>query len=199
MRDLIQREGLDSVRRWAGPGSAALAALAPELGEHPSGGTDRVEVIQAFSSLLEHVSRDRLTWWLVEDLQWADANTLDTVQYVVHLLRPPSRLLVTATRRTHDRPPSDAFALSSPSRSEHRLPSGSISRGWRVKRCRDSSKPCAASHPVRKLLDRAMTLAEGIPFLTEELVASGLTASGTVDSTVTDLMLARVGHCRPMR
>ena len=29
LRDLIQREGLDSVRRWAGPGSAALAALGP--------------------------------------------------------------------------------------------------------------------------------------------------------------------------
>ena len=82
---------------------------------------------------------------------------------------------------------------SSASSSEHRQPGGSIWRGWRVKRCRVTSKPCAASHPERLLLDRAMTLAEGIPFLTEELVASGLTASGTVDSTVTDLMLARVG------
>ena len=193
LRDLIQGEGLDSVRRWAGPGSGALAALAPELGERPSGGTDRVEVIGAFSSLLEQVSRDRLTWWLVEDMQWADANTLDTVQYVVHLLRAPARLLVTATRRTHDRPSSDAFALfvgelvRAPSTGRidlARLARGEVSRHLEALR---------GEPPERLLLDRAMTLAEGIPFLTEELVASGLTASGTVDSTVTDLMLARVG------
>lgn len=47
------------------------------------------------------------------------------------------------------------------------------------------------SSPPKHLLDRVIQLSDGVPFLTEELVAGGITADGPVPAFVADLMVTR--------
>ena len=202
VRDLIRRHGLDAVRTWSEPLTSPLAGLVPELDSGQPTHGERADIIEAFAGLVSRVSQERLLWWTVEDMHWADVHSRDTVQYVVHALQAPSRLLIRCSVRTHDVPTStdlDGFLVElirSPS--TQRIALGRLHREEVSEQLTDLlSRP-----PDPRLVDRAMRLAEGVPFLIEELVEAGLTEDSTPPASVTELMLTRLralgGDCRDL-
>ena len=80
-----------------------MTVLAGDLAPASDIVSDPIVVIDAFRGLLSRLSGERFVWWAVEDLHWADPLGRDAVRYVVQLMQPPERLLVSCTLRTHDR------------------------------------------------------------------------------------------------
>ena len=192
LRDLIRREGAEALRA-ASPGPCeTLTALVPGLAE--AGGAaerSRVEVFDAFVNLVATIAKDRLLWLVAEDLQWADSSSRDLLAYLIRVVGP-ARLLVTVTLRSRDgvadRTASRFVNELARHSSVERIDLERLSREEVGEQLADLLKEPAD----RALLDRVVALAQGIPFLTEELVLGGLQASGAVPTSVFDLMLDRV-------
>jgi DNA-binding CsgD family transcriptional regulator len=189
---LVRRAGLDTVRAAAGHGAAALGTLVPDLGAAEARSSDRIAIIEGFTGLVQTLGRDRFTWLAVEDIQWADTNSRDAISYLVHLLDRPSRLLLTCTYRTRDRQPTPEWSaflaelVRSPA--TQRLELTRLHR----EEVAEHLKEMLAEAPGDALVDRAVVLSDGIPFLTEELVNGGLSEDSPLPTSVTQLMLDRV-------
>ena len=192
LRSLIHRHGLETVRRWAGPDASKMTVLAGDLAPASDIVSDPIVVIDAFRGLLSRLSGERFVWWAVEDLHWADPLGRDAVRYVVQLMQPPERLLVSCTLRTHDEAPTPEMSLF-------------LSELIRSPRTQRISLETLETDQVevqlaslrgggvgRPLVERVMALSDGVPFLVEELVAGGLTATGPLPSSATELMLSRL-------
>ncbi len=194
LRDLVQREGLDAVRAAAGESAPDLGALIPGLAPVATATPDRNRIIEGFVSLLMRLSYERFTWLAIEDLHWADASSRDALGYLVHLLEAPARLLVTCTLRIHHQEPTPALRtfvtelVRSPATRQIRL--GRLCR----EDVAEQLGQLLQALPTRTLLDRVLPLCEGVPFLTEELVAGGLSEQGPLPTSVTDLMLSRISE-----
>ena len=197
LRSLVRSHGLDVVRGWAGTDAGCLSILVRELAPESDLVREPILVIDAFRGLLSRLSSTRLVWWSVDDLQWADSVGRDAVRYVVQLMQPPERLLVSCTLRTHDRSPSAATSsfLAELVRAPQALQIG-------LERLAPDlvEVQFAALHDgqvTRALLERVVALSDGVPFLVEELVAGGLTASGPLPSSAEEVMLARLATLDP--
>lgn len=194
LRDLVRREGLDEVRATAPRACEELSHLVPELGSGPVGMTDRARMFDAFSALITTYSRSRVTWLVIEDLQWADSSSLDMLGYLARVVAAPARLLVAGTLRT----------ASGDGEGEARARSfvDQLARthGVTYVELERLSRDLVAEHLIDllpdpaspRLLDRVFELGEGVPFLTEELVLAGLSETGPVPATVAALMLSRL-------
>ncbi len=197
LRGLVQRHGLDAVRSWAGGDVSRLAVLARELAPESTIVHEPIDVIDAFRGLLARLSRDRLVWWAVEDLHWADASSRDAVRFVVQLMQPPERWLVTCTLRTRDRPPSAEMSVFL---SELvRLPATRQIRlePLDLEQVKVQLSALCGENVSEPLVERVMALSEGVPFLTEELVAGGLRESGPLPTSAAELMLSRLASLDP--
>ncbi len=192
LRDLIRRQGLDLARTWAGPSVDVLAGLVPELTDTAPRDPERVEIIDAFAGLLFRLAAQSMTVWRVEDLQWADSQSRDTLAYVCRLLAAPSQLLVASTARTRDAPPASDF-------------NAFLAELVRIPACHQINlerltaetvallvESLLESQPPRTLTKRVTTLSEGIPYLVEELVACGVDHEGPLPDTIRSLVLARI-------
>ena len=151
----------------------------------------RTEVFDAFVNLVAAIGTDRLVWLVAEDLHWADTSSRDLLAYLVRVVGP-AQLLVTVTLRSRDGVADRAVSRFVNELARHsgvqRIELGRLSRDEVGDQILDLLK-----QPVdRALVDRAVALAQGVPFLTEELVLGGLQASGPVPNSVFDLMLDRV-------
>jgi DNA-binding CsgD family transcriptional regulator len=195
LRDLIRREGLDTVRARAGAGTEPLGALVPELSSESSD-RDRNRIIDAFVTVVDDLSRERLTWFVVEDLQWADISSRDLLGYLVRVVDAPAHLLVSCTLRTHDK----RRPLELSTYVEGLARSRGVSRITLQRLGRDDvaahltsllDEPAAPA-----LLDRVVALSEGNPFFTEELVLWG-SHGGSLPDSVTAMMSARVESLSP--
>ncbi len=197
VRSLVQRYGLDAVRGWAGSEASSLGVLVRDLAPDTTVVREPLELIEAFRAMLARLSASRFVWWSVEDLQWADAASLDAVRFVVQLMQAPERLLVTCTLRTGDRPFSAptrgvlSELLRAPSTLQIRL------RRLDAEQVRVQMEALHAGQVNSQLADRAMFLSDGVPFLVEELVAAGLTESGPLPESATELMVSRLTSFGP--
>jgi DNA-binding CsgD family transcriptional regulator len=197
LRDLIRRQGLETVVAAAGPGGAPLAALVPELSTGPAPTPDRGRIIDAFTTLLLSLCRDRLTWFAVEDLHWADTSSRDQLGYFVRVMDAPAQLLVTCTLRTHDQVPS--VPLATFVQELARSPAAQRVRLERLGRDAVAEHLSDLLHePISpRLVERVVDLAEGVPFLTEELVLGGLGIDDPVPESVAAMMLTRIESLAP--
>ena len=143
-------------------------ALAPLLPGTRHGG-DRTAMLSAALDLVERLSTDRLLVWIVEDLQWADAASRDLLG--IALRTAQGRLLVVATMRTDEPGHDDEHAVTG---ELDRLPGSETVR----------LRPLSLADVRRQLagLDLALDtgsrrrieqLSGGIPFVVEELAATG--------------------------
>jgi DNA-binding CsgD family transcriptional regulator len=198
LRDLVRRIGMDAVRQAAGDTVPALAALVPGLAQEAPPRPDRTRTFDALATLLARLSQDRLVWLLVEDLQWVDTSSRDLLGYLIRVMKEPSRLLVTTTVRTDG-------ALLAPAvtrlldelvrnRTTERVILGRLSRDQSAEQVRWL---LPQQDPARELLDRVVDLSDGVPFLTEELVAAGLDTDGRLPSSVGALVLNRLAGLDP--
>lgn len=191
LRDLVRREGAATLRAASPTAAATLGALLPDLAEGATAQPSRAEIFDAFVTLIEAVATDRLTWLVVEDLHWSDMSSRDLLAYLVRVIGP-ARLLVTCTLRSHDRTADRAMARLVDELAREpavrRMHLDRLSRDDVAAQMRDLLKQDVG----RDLLNRAVELAQGIPFLTEELVLGGLRPTGPLPANVSELMLDRV-------
>ena len=189
LRGLAMRYPAGQLESWAGASFPELSTLLPGA---PATEVDPLRVIDAFATLLTELAKDHLTWWQVEDLHWADPESREALRYVVQLMQPPSRLLVTSTLRTHDVPPPPALThlLTELARAPATL--RIVLTGLNSREVSEQVAALRGDAVNQPLVERVMALSQGVPFLTEELVAGGLTEEGPLPTTATELMLGRV-------
>ena len=197
LRALVRSHGLDAVRGWAGADAGSLAVLVRELAPAPTSSGSRSWSSTRSGALLSRLSSTRFVWWSVDDLQWADSIGRDAVRYVVQLMQPPERLLVSCTL-AHARPVTSA-ATSSFLAELVRAPRA-LQLGLEGLAPELVAVQLAALHDgevTRALVERVVALSDGVPFLVEELVAGGLTASGPLPASASELMLSRLTTLDP--
>jgi class 3 adenylate cyclase/tetratricopeptide (TPR) repeat protein len=89
---------------------AALSRLVPELVRRvptaePNGGSgdadgDRYVLLEAMCALLRDAARDQIVVLVLDDLQWADAASLQVLRHVISTANPPPLLVVGTYRDT---------------------------------------------------------------------------------------------------
>jgi DNA-binding CsgD family transcriptional regulator len=191
-RSLVQQYGLDALRSWAGHDAGRLAVLVRELEVTPPELYEPLAVVDAFREMLARISTTRFVWWAVDDLQWADPMSMDALRFVVQLMLPPERLLVTCTLRTQHWP--SAGIVGSLVSELARAPSVQRIRLDRLDpdQVRAQIASLRGEEVSSAFAERVRFLSDGVPFLVEELVAAGLAESGPLPASATELMLSRL-------
>ncbi|HEV7721350.1 MAG TPA: AAA family ATPase, partial [Iamia sp.] len=187
LRGLLR--GLDEAERErvVGPARGDLARLLPELGA--AGGspavfdavtTDPARLFELVIGVLDRLGRDRPVALVLEDLHWAEASTLDLVDFLARNL-DGLRLLVVLTyradelHRTHPLRPALAELRRLPAVTTvtvEPLDAGEVT----------ALATALAGGPLQdRLLERVVARSSGLPFFVEELVAAGVEACDTTD------------------
>src|SRR3954452_4020781 len=153
----------------------------------------RDALFAACAKLLSSLSRTRRTVLVVEDIHWADQDTIDFLSYLV--ARQPQDLIVLATCRTSQRSATGQVRdwlrhlRDQPAVSEIRL--SALNRDGVQQQLR-ALVPGASEATVNQLWRRS----EGNPFLTEQLAASLLSDGQIrVPRRVADFLHERVEAC----
>ncbi|QYG95244.1 AAA family ATPase [Iamia sp. SCSIO 61187] len=187
LRGLLR--GLDEAERdrIVGPARTDLARLLPELG--PAGGapavfdqmtTDPARLFELVIGLLDRLGRDRPVALVLEDLHWAEASTLDLVDFLARNL-DGLRVLVVLTYRT------DELHRTHPLRPAlvelRRLPSvRSVTvEPLDADEVTRLATALAGAELQPRLLERVVSRSSGLPFFVEELVAAGVEACDSTD------------------
>jgi DNA-binding CsgD family transcriptional regulator/tetratricopeptide (TPR) repeat protein len=190
LRYLVGDAGVDLVRTAAGSGCDSLAAICPALGA-AGDDVDRTELLPAFVSTLEALASHRLVWLVVEDLHWSDASSRDLLLYLLRVARP-CQLVTVLTVRSHD--PAVDPGVERLVDGLAALPDAELvtvtplDRAAVTELVADLTDGAATHEQVTRIAD----LGQGSPLLTEELVASGIDASGAVPDAVLKSTLTRL-------
>jgi DNA-binding CsgD family transcriptional regulator/tetratricopeptide (TPR) repeat protein len=193
LRALPNELGLDAVRELAGPSWRELARLLPSLGEPEAGSAGQAAQARLFElllGLLARLSQQTPVALVVEDLHWADQSTRDLLAFLVRNLRR-ERMLAVFTYRS-DEPRTDRLG---PWLAE-------LDRGGPVQRLElsrlDRGETAAqlvgilGAAPAVDLVDGVFARSQGNPFFTEELLESVRAGSGTLTTTMRDLLQGRI-------
>ena len=166
-------------------------ALAPLLPGTTHGG-DRISMLSTALDLLERLSSDRLVVWVVDDLHWADAASRDLLAVALHT-SPGHRLLVVATVRTDDpaRSSEQELAVNREMAKLAQLPVAETLHLGRLGLA-DVRRQLTGMEVSVDAVARAgiEKLSGGIPFVVEELAASGGTPQRATHLTVSRTRLA---------
>jgi DNA-binding CsgD family transcriptional regulator len=147
-------------------------ALAPVLPGTTRGG-DRIEMMSAALDLLERLSSERLVVWVVDDVHWADAASRDLLGVALRTA-PGHRLLVVATVRTDDPATDHEVDVDREIARLAQLPAAETLHLGRLGLA-DVRRQLAGMEVSLDAAARARIekLSGGIPFVVEELAASG--------------------------
>ena len=191
--------------RIVGPARGDLARLLPELGA--AGGspavfdavtTDPARLFELVIGVLDRLGRDRPVALVLEDLHWAEASTLDLVDFLARNL-DGLRLLVVLTyradelHRTHPLRPTLVELRRLPTVTTvtvEPLDAGEVT----------ALATALAGAPLQdRLLERVVARSSGLPFFVEELVAAGVEACDTTDVPpgLTDVLQIRIDALPP--
>ena len=150
-------------------------ALAPLLPGATRAG-DRITMLSTALNLLERLSSDRLLLWDVDDLHWADRASRDLLGVALRTTPPGHQLLVVATVRTEDpaRTSDDEHATAGEIAQLAQLPVAQTLHLGRLGLA-DVRRQLAGMDLAVDATARAgiENLSGGIPFVVEELAASG--------------------------
>ena len=147
----------------------ALGRLLPQLGDVGDQGEAGTVVLgEAVARLLALCARSRGTLLVLADLHWADAETLEVVEYLADRLAG-ERVVCLATVRTGERSPAETLARVLADRRTARViglrPLASDATDRVAASCLGQEELPAA------LQDFIRSRSEGVPFLIEELLA----------------------------
>lgn len=144
-------------------------------GVSPPGTLTLLALIAALRRLLVALSGERATVLVIEDLHWADDETMEAVEYLADNLAGTAVLCV-CTHRSDSGERAEALVADLVARRAARLvPLGPLDHdavGEMVRGCLGGETPPAA------VLDLLAARAAGVPFLVEELVAAYLSGGG---------------------
>jgi DNA-binding CsgD family transcriptional regulator len=192
LRRVSEQIGWGEWLRLIGDARPELARLLPELGA-PSATQDRAlaqsRLFELLLGLLRRLADRETIVWIVEDMHWADASTLDLLSFVVRNLRD-ERVLVVATFRDDE----------TERRERLRAWLSWVSRAGRVDRIdlerfgpaelRALLTDVLGVEPDRELTERLFARSDGNAFIAEELLAA--TDNGdAIPATLRDVF---VGH-----
>ncbi|MBA8951647.1 ATP-binding protein [Actinomadura namibiensis] len=194
---LLRDEPPDAVAELR-PYRAALGRLLPcwaGEGEPPPPLVDPVVVLgEGLARLLSLLNGGRGCLLVLEDLHWADADTLAVLEYLAGAVRELPVLVAGSARDEEHQPCRGGRVLDRPETTAVRLrrldPAGVVELARR--RAGTADLP----EPVRRLvLDKS----DGLPFLVEELVAGALegSAPAPVPPTLAGLVDARLAALDP--
>jgi DNA-binding CsgD family transcriptional regulator len=196
LRALIVEVGRDAAIRLLGPGRADLVRLAPGLGdaepsEDVTGQGAQSRLFEHILGLLARLGVDRPLVFVLEDIHWADRSTRDLLLFLVRNLHA-ERVLAVATYRSdelHRRHPLRPL-LSELGRhaAVEQLELGRFDRD-------ELAEQIAAildAPPDGLVVDQLYVRSDGNPFFAEELVASGVDATGRLPATLQEIITARV-------
>jgi DNA-binding winged helix-turn-helix (wHTH) protein len=164
----ILRAALASEAGAALPGE--LSALVPELRDESGDGPERFRLFDAVTERLRANARRRplLVW--IDDLQWADAASLQLATWAARELRDAAVLLLATVRESSAAPPALAAALAELARLDHaqRIDLAGLEAAS-VARYLEATVGSAPAAAVQALCART----EGNPFFLRELVRLG--------------------------
>ncbi|UAJ78445.1 AAA family ATPase [Leifsonia sp. ZF2019] len=193
LRRLIELVGVDTVLAAAGPGSAGLSALLPELADDgtlpPRTGAERL--YELITVLFENLSVSRPLVLAVDDIHWADTSTLELLRFVVRMSER-GRVLVLLGYRSDEvsrgHPLRAYLAELERTRRVTRWELGRLSRD-QVAAQLELLLGCV---PDAATVDQVNRLSEGVPFFVEELAGiDGLATGDDLPETLRELLLAR--------
>jgi len=190
LRSLVRDVGAAAVREAAEGYAPDLASLCPSLGPRAET-TERGRLFPGYVSTLEHLAADRLVVLLIEDVHWADASSRDLLGYLVRVAEE-CQLLTVMTFRTHD-PAVDAGVCELISSLESLEQTASLT----LQALPDAGVAALISDltgqvaPTRQV-ERVMSLAQGNPLFTEQLVAAGFDQDEAAPDAVVGPMLRRI-------
>jgi DNA-binding CsgD family transcriptional regulator/tetratricopeptide (TPR) repeat protein len=160
------------------PFRAILGRLIPEWRVEAQGGGDDtvVALAEAVLRFLRAVAGDRACLLVLEDLHWADPETLTIVEYLADNLIS-ERVLCLATIRTEDRSPGLDLARSLAARRVGEI----VELGRLSEDDMDAMvRACLGGTVADKVLAFAGR-ADGVPFLLEELLATAVMSGALVE------------------
>ena len=173
--------------RECGPLTPYLALLLPELGPAPAGG-DRPTLFEAIHCALATIASRQPTAIFLDDLQWADATTLE-------LLLPLAGGLAAVRCSSSGPTAATASARPSPAAAAHRPAAGRAAaraddRAARSRRDDGAGRAGPRPRAGRALAATLYHRTQGLPFFVEELAAA-LAESGRLGDGPAGLELAR--------
>jgi DNA-binding CsgD family transcriptional regulator len=198
LRRVSEQIGWGEWLRLIGDARPELARLLPELGA-PSATPDRAlaqsRLFELLLGVLRRLADREPVVWIVEDVHWADASTLDLLSFVVRNLRD-ERALVVATFRD-DETERDERLRAWLSR---------VSRAGGVERIdlarfgpvdlRALLTGVLGAAPERELAERVFARSDGNAFIAEELLAA--TENGdAIPATLRDVFVGQLARLDP--
>jgi DNA-binding CsgD family transcriptional regulator/tetratricopeptide (TPR) repeat protein len=198
LRHVSEQIGWGEWLRLIGDARPELARLLPELGA-PGAAPDRAlaqsRLFELLLGLLRRLADRAPVVWIVEDVHWADASTLDLVSFVVRNLRD-ERALVVATFRDEETERSERL----------RAWLSWVSRAGRVERIdlarfepgelRALLTGVLGTVPERELAERVFARSDGNAFIAEELLAA--TENGdAIPATLRDVFVGHLARLDP--
>lgn len=191
LRRAVSVLGAESVAEAAGPFCGELARLEPSLGEPDTTSQDKYRLLAGCRFLLRRLSEQRPTVVVIEDVHWADAITVQLMQFLAVEMRDTTSLGI-ATVRTDE--PSDELAAATVA---GRIPG--VARLDLARLDLDDATSLAAGlldddSEDGRLAQEVAQRSEGNPFFLEELaMADGHGLSETLQG----LLLARMTALEP--
>jgi DNA-binding CsgD family transcriptional regulator len=194
LRDVARDRTDDELDALMGPARDELARLLPELGDAPTaapGPGAQARLFELLLGVLTRLGREQPVLLVFEDVHWADAATLDLLSFLVRNQRD-ERLAIVVSMRSDELPLGHHLRA----RAAEWQRSGRVQRidlepltaeqtGLQVQQILGSAAPDG-------LLERLFERAQGNPFFTEELLATG--AERELPGSLRDALLLRVGR-----
>ncbi|WP_432477566.1 ATP-binding protein [Nocardioides sp. GXQ0305] len=195
LTELVRREGVATVRGWAGPAGVELGRLVPSLHEDASTGSAGAgRLFQAVSGVLDGLAARGPVVLVLEDVHWMDASTRELVAALGR--QQAGAILMLLTLRSDEAPvPAGLgrFVAELVRAGDQHLGLDPLSRDEQAVQVSD----ILGLPPTRRLLDEVWSRAEGNPFFAEELLALGPTEQRELPATVRGLLLARLDSLSP--
>ena len=203
IRGMLRHRTASEVRDLLGPGGRALAALLPELamGRGDAAGADpwgHGPLFEAVLGLLQRLATRAaagIVVAVVEDLHWADAATLDLVNYVVRNLADAPVVLVLTTRDELTANP----LLQRWVAELRRVPAVEevpVALFGRADTAALVAMRAGHAEPA-SLVEDLFRRSDGNAFLVEELLEASRRGKVNVPSTLRDTVMGRVSRLTP--
>jgi DNA-binding CsgD family transcriptional regulator/tetratricopeptide (TPR) repeat protein len=195
LRSLVADLGVQALAELAGPGSADLAGLLPELGPAPHDPMGRGRLFEAMATVIERAAEREPLVLVVEDMHWSDSSSRDLLRFLLRTVGEARVLFLLTYRR-------DEMHRSHPLlpwlAEVDRLPNA---HRITVERLSDPEvdelvQQLAGDVP-RRAAARIRERSQGIPFFVEELAECCDRDLTVIPETLRDLMLARLDGMTP--
>jgi len=205
LRDLTRQLGPVRIAELLGPAAADIEPFVPHLSAalpqaravpRAASDTSREDRYESLLGLVAALAQDRVLVLVIEDLHWADRSSLDLLAFLVGNLHRSRTLFVLTCR-------DGAVRGANPvGRTVRELLRGPSAHLIELEPLTDSAmlelfRELIPDQLPAEELDQLLGLAEGCPYLAEELVAARSKGRGSLPVTVVQATLDALGDLSP--